>query len=168
MRRYQIHIGESDYDISVRADGENFVVTVNGQERSVSVVDISPRRAHFIIDSLSREIDLRKDGDDWVAMLEGRSFEASVVDFHLAELKKTAGATHEAHMPKELKAPMPGMVLKVDVAVGAEVSKGDTLVVLEAMKMENQIKAAGSGVVKRIIVESGASVEKGQALIEFA
>lgn len=168
MRRYRINIAETDYDISVRPDGEEFIVTVNGQERRVNVVDISPRRAHFIVDSLSREIDLQKDGDDWIALLEGRRFQANVVDYHLAELKKTAGVSHASHMPKELKAPMPGMVLKVDVTAGAGVAKGDTLLVLEAMKMENQIKAVGEGVVKRILVESGTSVEKGQALIEFA
>ena len=67
----------------------------------------------------------------------------------------------------DVKAPMPGLVLAINVATGQEVIKGDKLVILEAMKMENIIKSEGEGVVKEIHVEKGATVEKGQMLIEM-
>jgi len=67
----------------------------------------------------------------------------------------------------DVKAPMPGLVLAINVATGQEVIKGDKLVVLEAMKMENVIKSEGEGVVKEIHVEKGATVDKGQMLIEM-
>jgi biotin carboxyl carrier protein len=67
----------------------------------------------------------------------------------------------------DIKAPMPGLVIEVAVAVGQEVSKGDKVLILEAMKMENLIKAAGDGTVKAIHVEKGQAVEKGQLLIEM-
>ncbi len=67
----------------------------------------------------------------------------------------------------ELTAPMPGMVLKLVVAVGDSVKKGDSLIVLEAMKMENNIKAAGDGIVSEIAVAPGDKVEKNQVLIRF-
>lgn len=66
-----------------------------------------------------------------------------------------------------VKAPMPGLVLSVLVEPGQEVKKGDKLLVLEAMKMENIIKAAGDGKVGRIAVEKGQAVDKNQTLIEF-
>ena len=66
-----------------------------------------------------------------------------------------------------VKAPMPGLVLNVLVETGQEVKKGDKLLVLEAMKMENIIKAAGDGKVGRIAVEKGQAVDKNQTLIEF-
>ncbi len=69
---------------------------------------------------------------------------------------------------KDVKAPMPGLVLDVSVATGQEVNKGDKLVILEAMKMENVIKSEGVGVIKEIHVEKGATVDKGQMLIEMA
>ena len=66
-----------------------------------------------------------------------------------------------------IKAPMPGLVLDVAVEPGASVQKGDKVLVLEAMKMENIIKAAGDGIVARILVQKGETVDKNQVLIEF-
>lgn len=70
-------------------------------------------------------------------------------------------------MASELKAPMPGLVLKVLVQDGETVKKDDPLLVLEAMKMENVIKSTGDGVVKKAHVQAGAAVEKGQLLLSF-
>jgi biotin carboxyl carrier protein len=67
----------------------------------------------------------------------------------------------------ELKAPMPGLVLKVFVAEGNAVQKGDNLFVLEAMKMENIIKSPADAVVKTVRIKPGDKVEKGQVLIGF-
>jgi len=68
---------------------------------------------------------------------------------------------------KNLKAPMPGLVLDVRVDVGAAVTKGDALLVLEAMKMKNVLKAEGDGVVKSVEVKKGQNVEKGHVMINF-
>jgi biotin carboxyl carrier protein len=67
----------------------------------------------------------------------------------------------------DLKAPMPGLIYELKVAVGDEVQKGDVLLILVAMKMENAIKAAGNGKVKSIKVKVNDSVEKGQVIMEF-
>ncbi|MES2064509.1 MAG: biotin/lipoyl-containing protein [Bacteroidota bacterium] len=67
----------------------------------------------------------------------------------------------------EIKAPMPGLVLKVLVEEGAEVKKGENLFVLEAMKMENIIKAPADVTVKTIKIKPGDKVEKGQILMMF-
>ena len=67
----------------------------------------------------------------------------------------------------QLKAPMPGLVINIEVKPGDEIDEGDTLLVLEAMKMENVIKAIGSGTVKEIKVVQGDKVDKDQVLIQF-
>ena len=67
----------------------------------------------------------------------------------------------------EVKAPMPGLVLKVFVNEGTEVKKGDNLFILEAMKMENIIKSPGDVIVRSIKIKPGDKVEKGQVLITF-
>ncbi len=68
---------------------------------------------------------------------------------------------------QDLKAPMPGLVLAIDVKVGQSIEKGDPVLVLEAMKMENVLKSTASGIVSSIEVEQGNAVEKGQVLVKF-
>jgi len=67
----------------------------------------------------------------------------------------------------DIKAPMPGKVLSVIVEVGDSVAKGDGIMILEAMKMENVLKSEGDCVIKSILIEEGQSVEKGQVMIEL-
>ena len=68
---------------------------------------------------------------------------------------------------KEIKAPMPGLILDLKVAPGDVVKKGDVVLILEAMKMENSIKSPGDGIVKAVNVSLKQSVEKNQVLIQF-
>lgn len=68
---------------------------------------------------------------------------------------------------KDIKAPMPGLILDIMVEVGQEVKKGDPLMILEAMKMENVLKSIGEGTISSIAVEKGQSVEKNSILIKF-
>ncbi|MGZ3873305.1 MAG: acetyl-CoA carboxylase biotin carboxyl carrier protein subunit [Mucilaginibacter sp.] len=82
-------------------------------------------------------------------------------------LDKLGLSSLSAATVSEVKAPMPGMVLKVFVAEGMDVKKGDNLFVLEAMKMENIIKAPADVVVKKIKIKPGDKVEKGQVLMMF-
>ena len=67
----------------------------------------------------------------------------------------------------QVKAPMPGLVLRVLVEPGTEVQKDDKVMILEAMKMENVIKSPGHGIVKQILVQAGQAVDKNQVLIDF-
>jgi acetyl/propionyl-CoA carboxylase alpha subunit len=67
-----------------------------------------------------------------------------------------------------IKAPMPGLIVKINVAAGDTVKQGDALLVLEAMKMENMIKASAEATISQVKVKKGDSVEKGQVLIEFS
>lgn len=68
---------------------------------------------------------------------------------------------------KEIKAPMPGLILAIDVAVGQKVKEDDTLLILEAMKMENALASPRDGVIKSISIVTGQTVNKNELLIEF-
>jgi biotin carboxyl carrier protein len=81
---------------------------------------------------------------------------------HKLGLDKAAGAT-----VKEIKAPMPGLVLKLLVKEGDAVKKNDPVLILEAMKMENVIKSPGDGTVKKVHAQEKTAVEKGQLLLSF-
>lgn len=79
-----------------------------------------------------------------------------------------AAAPVAAGAGEGVKAPMPGTILDVKVSVGQKVNAGDTLCVLEAMKMENEIPAPAAGTVAQVIVSKGASVNAGEVLVVLA
>ena len=99
--------------------------------------------------------------------MKGMEIPVSIEDYNLAKLRKRAGMKSGASVDKVLKAAMPGIVLDVKVKIGDKVKKGQPLLVLEAMKMENIIKAQGDGTVKAVYIKNGESVEKGNKLLEF-
>lgn len=92
------------------------------------------------------------------------------VDGRTLVLTKSSGTRrsgHAHHTAGELSAPMPGQVRVVNVSEGDAVTKGQTLLVLEAMKMEIRVHAPGDGVVKKLFVKQGQTVEREQILIEI-
>lgn len=100
--------------------------------------------------------------------INGKPFIVQIEDKYDQLIKKMGLQTAVSHHIKDVKAPMPGLVLDILVKTGQAVKTGDPLLILEAMKMENVIKAHGEGIIKQIHVSKGAPVEKGQLLIELA
>jgi biotin carboxyl carrier protein len=99
--------------------------------------------------------------------LNGNVYQAKIADKYdrlIKEIGLSVGGTQKLN---NIKSPMPGLVLTINVEVGAEVKKGDTLLILEAMKMENVIKAPIDAVVKAIHISKGQAVDKAQLLIEM-
>lgn len=89
---------------------------------------------------------------------------ANALDMLIKEMGFEVGAAKQVNA---IKAPMPGLILEISVAVGQEVKENDPLLILEAMKMENSIVSPRDGVIKSISMTKGAAVEKGALLIEF-
>lgn len=89
---------------------------------------------------------------------------ANALDMLIKEMGFEVGASKQVNA---IKAPMPGLILEISVAVGQEVKENDPLLILEAMKMENSILSPRDGVIKAITMIKGAAVEKGALLIEF-
>ncbi|MCL7762873.1 acetyl-CoA carboxylase biotin carboxyl carrier protein subunit [Polaribacter sp. Z014] len=86
------------------------------------------------------------------------------LDTLIKEMGFEIGITKEVN---EIKAPMPGLILDINVSVGMEVKEHDTLLILEAMKMENALTSPRAGIIKTISVTKGETVDKNQLLIEF-
>ena len=103
----------------------------------------------------------------WVIHKWGERHEAEVLDERTRHLRSLVGPGMAHPGPQLLKAPMPGLVVRLLVRPEQTVRTGEGLVVLEAMKMENELKAAGPGVVDRIEVAVGQVVEKGTPLVVF-
>ena len=99
--------------------------------------------------------------------VDGEAFEVEIKDELDQMLDKMGfGAAAVKHI-KEIKAPMPGLVLEINVAAGDEVVEGQKLLILEAMKMENSILIPIKAKIKKVVVSAGQAVDKGQVLVEL-
>ena len=99
--------------------------------------------------------------------INGNKYDLSIADQYDLLVKKMGLSTGGTQKIKNVKAPMPGLILDILVEPGQVITKGDQLLILEAMKMENVLKAEGDGVVKSIEVKKSSAVDKGQVLIEM-
>jgi biotin carboxyl carrier protein len=168
MPRYQVTIDGHEYDVTLEYRSEHFFATINGKSVEIRRFGLGETRSLLLIDNESIEADVHaaRNGDKSV-FLAGMEIQAEIEDFHLAQMRKAAGVSHGPAVEPLLRAPMPGLVVEIRVQPGDKVVKGQPLIVIEAMKMENIIKARGDAQVKSIAAVKGNSVEKGDPLLEF-
>ncbi|QNF31817.1 biotin/lipoyl-binding protein [Adhaeribacter swui] len=103
----------------------------------------------------------------FIIKVNGQLHELALQDRFDLLLEKMGMSQVNANKINEVKAPMPGLILDIKVSVGQEVKKGDPIIILEAMKMENILKSPGDGLVKAIKVAVRQNVEKNQVILEF-
>lgn len=99
--------------------------------------------------------------------IHGNIYKVQVADRFDALLRDMGMDMAQSRKASDIKAPMPGLVSEVSVEEGQTIKKGDKLIVLEAMKMENILKAPEDGVIKKVVVSKGKTVEKNEVLITF-
>jgi acetyl/propionyl-CoA carboxylase alpha subunit len=151
-------------EVSVRQVGEKFEVTLDGTSETVELIPVgSGLSALLCPDGRTFAVVGQEMGRGrWRISFGQMDFEVVLRD-PLEGAVERAGRTDAAQ--QEIRAPIPGRVVSTPVQVGARVSKGQTVVVLEAMKMENQITAESDGLIEQIAVSPGATVEGGQLLV---
>jgi biotin carboxyl carrier protein len=163
--QYQVTIGERVLVVRLRRSGEATLAQVDdGPEVSVALDAVRGVLWSLRVDEQRSELLARREGQHVEIALRGVGYRAEVLDEAHARLAQVAAARGGGHVRRDLKAPMPGLVVKVLVAPGQDVSAGQPLVVLQAMKMENELSLPGGGTVSRIGVAAGETVEAGQVL----
>jgi pyruvate carboxylase subunit B len=163
--KYIVTIGGTEIEVEV--DGDQ--VTVGGVARRASLRAVAGTATRqLLMDDQPATFTMRGEGrGQWVLQIGGDRWEAEVLDERTRHIRSLTAGADRARGPVTLRAPMPGLVVKVLAEPGQAVAAGAGLVVLEAMKMENELKAPASGVVGAVLARAGEAVEKGQALIEF-
>jgi biotin carboxyl carrier protein len=162
---YQVTIGERVLAVRLRHAGAQVFASVDdGPEQPVRL-DVVRGPLHSLVLGDERcELLARRDGQTVDIALRGVGFQAEVMDETHARLAQVAAARGGGHVRRDLKAPMPGLVVKVLVQPGQEVTPGQPLVVLQAMKMENELSLPHGGTVSQVGVAEGQTVEAGQVL----
>lgn len=164
------------YQIKVN-DKHSFNISVDTNELKVNdeiiVIDhqfLDANKSHVLYKNKSYTIELVElNKEDKIAVIKvnGNSHYLTIEDQFDQLLKKLGMDNLATNKILQIKAPMPGLVLSVLVAEGTEVKKGENLLVLEAMKMENMIKSPTDGIIKKMEIKQGDKVEKNQILINF-
>ena len=155
--------------IEVDLDGDR--VAVAGNPVAVDLRSVSGTRlSHMLLNGRSWPLIASPGGRSgiWAVQVAGRTWEVEVLDERSRAIREMTGAAPSKRGPRPVRAPMPGLVVRVEVEPGQSVRPGQGVVIVEAMKMENELKTDGGGIVSRILVSPGQVVEKGAVLIEFA
>ncbi len=160
-----------------------YITNINGQEYTVEILD----EHRVLMDGKPYQVDIVQVGDgpvfslllegesfeglvyavegEWQVLLQGYQYVAQVEDERERRLRMALGSRVSEKGEYHLKAPMPGLVIGVPVTEGQQVTRGDVLLVLESMKMQNELKSPRDGTVTRLRVQQGDSVELKQTLL---
>ncbi|MFM9008534.1 MAG: acetyl-CoA carboxylase biotin carboxyl carrier protein subunit [Bacteroidota bacterium] len=155
----------------LRIEQESGNLLIDGQNQTYTLSELRPGSYHLLMDGKTHSVEVLESDrstKQYLLRINGKTVSVGLRDRFDDLLKRLgmdgAGSQKTGH----LKAPMPGLVVEVPVSEGQMINKGDTLLVLEAMKMENALKAAADATVKKILVNKGQAVEKNTVLIELA
>jgi acetyl/propionyl-CoA carboxylase alpha subunit len=164
-----------------------YVVELNGHRKNVSIdqsgvayeseppahaelsdVEGSPVRVVKIGTRVYRVVAERKTGRGrYTLWVDGYRFDVEALDERTRSIRDLSAANAAPTGPAPVLAPMPGLIVRVNVGLGDTVEAGQGVIVMEAMKMENELRATASGVVKSVAVTPGTAVEKGMVLVEL-
>ena len=161
------NINKKEFKVEVISENE---VLLNSQKKELDIITISDTRKHLILNHKSYEIeqvDFDKEKKIATIKVNNNSYTISLKDKYDLLLNELGMNNMTTKVIKEIKAPMPGLVVAIKVEKGQEIKENEPVLILEAMKMENVIKSPIDGIIKSIKVEPSNTVEKNQILIEF-
>ena len=167
---YEVSIAEKTYRVELVRTGEGqtgkkWTCKLNDREIPIDAALIQEGVLSILLNGKSYAVKQELIGTETNVVIGHERFNASVRDPRSFRSRQRAGASEQG--VKKITAPMPGKVVRILSAVGDQVEAGQSVIVIEAMKMQNELKAPKSGVIKKIAVSEGAAVEAGQSLAEI-
>jgi biotin carboxyl carrier protein len=158
-------LGEQTYTVEIEEIGKGvYRIAVDGNEFLVDGKKTGRTNYSLIVDNRSFEIEVDNAEDEYRVLVDGRNYHVNLVD----ERRVRVGGTQselQLQGRQQVSVPMPGKVIAVLVSPGDSVEKGQGLVIVEAMKMENEVRSPVAGEIKEIKVKPGDAVEGGAVLV---
>ncbi len=158
-----------NFTFEIAAADEGFLV--DGKPVACDITTIKDGYFHVLMGTRgfrAEIVEVDSQGKQLIVKVNGRTYPVILKDRFDAVLEKMGMTANSGARVNLVRAPMPGLIIALKVCDGDAVKAGDTLLILEAMKMENVIKAPGDAVVKSVKIAMGDGVEKNQVLIEFS
>jgi pyruvate carboxylase subunit B len=164
--RYVVTVNGTDFELDV--DGDVATLPDNVAAARLDASRGTPIRTIRVGDRVIPVVVHARHGKGRVTLdIGGHRYEAEALDERTRAIREMTARTAAPSGPAPVVAPMPGLVVRIAVAVGDQVTAGQGVLVMEAMKMENELRAAADGTVKSVRVTPGTAVEKGSVLIEL-
>ena len=164
--KYQATVNGRTFEIEINADGR---ILVNGEPRAIDFRELREGELYsLLVDHLSYEAVVEERDDQYHVLMAGDLYEVQVTDERSRRLASAFMALGDISGEVAIRAPMPGLIVRVPVGEGQAVAKGDTVVILESMKMENELKAPRDGTIRHVNVKAGDSVEQNKVLMTIA
>lgn len=161
--KYTVRIAGKTFEVDI----EGREVTLDGRQLDARLLHQSGSMVQLQMEGVSRLMALVPGEQGWTVHHRGETWHAAVLDERTRRSESLTAAARSDSRGEVVRAPMPGLVLRLEVGEGSRVEPGTGVLVLEAMKMENEIRASSGGVVTKVLVAVGAPVEKGAPLIEI-
>lgn len=163
---YEVTIAEKTYRVELVRAGQDgqWACKLNGREFPMDIVSVQEGVLSLLANGKSYEVKQETVGTETNVVVGHERFPVSVRDPRSFRSRGRSGASEQG--VKKITAPMPGKVVRILAGVGTQVEAGQSVIVIEAMKMQNELKAPKAGVVKKINAVEGAAVEAGQSLAE--
>ena len=160
---YFAEIEGNEYRIEILSESR---VVINGTAHEIDYKTLKQHAScSLLFDGRSFEPNTYQENGGWEILLQGRRFRVSVEDERERRLRMAAGQSSTQKGKFTLQAPMPGLVIDIQVKVGDEVKEGQVLLILESMKMQNELKAPRDGKIARIQAKVNDNVERKQPLL---
>jgi biotin carboxyl carrier protein len=161
--KYFTSVQGRDYVIEIDHEGQ---ITVDGQPYAVDFQRIAEGGLiSLLLNNHSLEAVVEERDDAWEVLLHGELYTVRVLDERAYRLAKARVTTMAVTGDATIESPMPGLIIAVLVSEGQPVKKGDKLIILESMKMENELRSPRDGIVTHVYVQAGSATEKGQHLV---
>ena len=162
---YIAKLGEKNYTVEVEeVDKSIYRVSVDGSEFLLDGKKTGRTNYSLIVDNRSFEVDIDVSEDDYRVLVDGRNYHIHLLDERRMRLGGVQAGI-ELQGRQRVSVPMPGKVVAVLVSEGDKVERGQGLVIVEAMKMENEVRSPIHGEVKEVKVKAGDSLEAGATLL---
>ncbi len=161
--KYVTVVGDHSYIVDVEHEGE---IVQDGVPHKLDIQAIDQEGLYsLLVDNKSYEALVEESDDELRVLINGAMYTVRVTDERAKRLSDTTGGFSAAGGEQGIKSPMPGLIVTIPVKEGDAVKKGQVVIVLESMKMENELKAPRDGVVTAIKVIARQTVEQGQVLL---
>lgn len=162
--KYQVRISGQKFRVGIKEKEGELQVELGRKEIDADLTELKKNKIYsLLIDNRAYDLEIRRKNGEFEINYGGRKYSGEILEETLAKLKSTA--PKEVLKQKEQKAPMPGLIVKIEVEEGQIVKMGEGILIMEAMKMENEIKSSYEGKVKKILVSEKQTVDKDQLLL---